>query len=101
MKFLCYKNKSNIPEIQEYYCGMGGGVRLYASDLAQLGEMLSQYAENDGDPRGFILCGNTRNQNIRDAHIPNPQGLPKRVLEELALIIKNKTESKREVGVAA
>ena len=102
MKFLCYRAINNLPKMGKYsYCAGGNGSFLHANDLAGLGDILSQFAEYDGDPKGFILYGNIKRQNIRERHLSNPKGLPKRVLEELALIISNKTSSKREILVEA
>ena len=97
MKFLCYRGKGYLRGLGYDYIGKCDGTILHTSDLANLGNELSLYAEYDGDEKGFIISGNIKKQNVKNSNISNPKGLPKRVLEELALIIKNK--SHREVLV--
>lgn len=93
MEFICYRGKDKI--FEEYsYRGRCGGLLVCAGDLAGLSKMISEYHLS---PEGFNLCGKGRI--IEDFELNHSKALPKRVLEELALIIKNKT--KREVKVVA
>ena len=94
MIFLCYRVENTLEGMPRYsYCGKSNSTTVLADDLSGLGDKLLKYAEQDKDSRGFRLSGDIRSQNTR--------GLPKRVLEELALIIQNKSESKRKVLVVA
>lgn len=98
MKFLCYRAEnapSKYSYVGQFACS---GSIVCTGDLAGLGNALAEYAELDGDKKGFWITGNTQEIEIEKlGHLSNPEGLPKRVLEELALIISNK--SKREVLV--
>lgn len=94
MKFVCYRAK----DLNRYsYFAKWEGVTIRTSDLAGVARNLSGFARTDKDVEGFYLTGKLSSSDIETSMFPNPEGLPKRVLEELALIISNK--SKREVLV--
>ena len=106
MKWLCCKSENNVRELSRYsYCAYSdGSSELGATDLANLGERLAAYAEHDGDPKGFVIYGTIEKLAPEDmrrlhSHRSNPKGLSREILEELSLIITNKTESHRRVLV--
>lgn len=97
MEFLCYRNKNNSKILSDYtYCAESNGVKLFAGDLMGIGIMISNYAENRNE---VTLLGDMKKHEYKKWEMPNPHGLPKRVLEELALIVKNKTSHHRDVKV--
>ena len=96
MKFLCYRGKKDLAVPHYTYCARTDSLKLFAGDLAGIANMIFDYAEHTD---GVTLSGDIKNCEVKQWEMSNPHGLPKRVLEELALIVKNKTSHHRDLKI--
>lgn len=87
MEINCYRRSKQ--RVTPRYVAFFGGVTTEAGDLSELSKLLEDYVKSE--PNKILLLGGIK----EDEKDSKSRALPKRVLEELAIILENKT--KREV----
>lgn len=90
MEINCYRRSECVAP---RYVAFFGRVTTEAGDLNELSELLKDYVKSEG-ANEILLLGGIK----KDEKDTKSRALPKRVLGELAIILKNKT--KRHILIA-